>query len=134
MIGCGSVAEVKAGPGFQKASGSSLVAVTSRDVSKARDYARRHGVPRVHESAADLVNDPTVDAVYIATPPSSHCELALAAAAARKPCLVEKPMALNVTECTRMAGAFEAAGVPLWVAYYRRALPRYLLVRDLLGD
>ena len=134
VIGCGSVAEVKAGPGFQKASGSSLVAVTSRDVSRARDYAQRHGVPRVHERAADLVNDPTVDAVYIATPPSSHCELALAAAAARKPCLVEKPMALNVTECTRMAGAFEAAGVPLWVAYYRRALPRYLLVRDLLRD
>jgi 1,5-anhydro-D-fructose reductase (1,5-anhydro-D-mannitol-forming) len=134
MIGCGSVAEVKAGPGFQKATGSSLVAVTSRDVSRARDYARRHGVPRVHANAGDLVNDPDVDAVYVATPPSSHCDLALAAAAARKPCLVEKPMALNVAECTRMGAAFEAAGVPLWVAYYRRALPRYLFVRDLLGD
>jgi 1,5-anhydro-D-fructose reductase (1,5-anhydro-D-mannitol-forming) len=134
MIGCGSVADVKAGPGFQKATGSSLVAVASRDVSKARDYAQRHGVPRVHASAEDLVSDPGVDAVYIATPPASHCQLALAAAAARKPCLVEKPMALNVAECARMAGAFEAAGVPLWVAYYRRALPRYLLVRDLLRD
>ena len=135
MIGCGSVAEVKAGPGFRKASHSSLIAVTSRDVSRARDYARRHGVPRVHGSAADLVGDPDVDAVYIATPPSSHCELALLAAAARKPCLVEKPMAIDVAECARMTAAFEAAGVPLWVAYYRRALPRYLLVRDLLrGD
>lgn len=134
MIGCGSVTEVKAGPGFQKAEGSSLRAVASRDVARARDYAQRHGVPRVHASAADLVHDPEVDAVYIATPPSSHCALALAAAAARKPCLVEKPMALNVAECTRMAAAFEDAGVPLWVAYYRRALPRYLLVRDLLRD
>jgi predicted dehydrogenase len=132
MIGCGSVAEVKAGPGFQKAEGSALVAVASRNVEKARDYARRHGVPRVHTRPADLVADPGVDAVYIATPPASHCELALAAAAARKPCLVEKPMALNVTECTRMASAFNQAGVPLWVAYYRRALPRYLLVRDVL--
>ncbi len=134
MIGCGSVAEVKSGPGFQKASGSSLAAVASRDASRARDYAQRHGVPRVHATATDLVNDPGVDAVYIATPPSSHCELALVAAAARKPCLVEKPMALDVAECTRMADAFDAAGVPLWVAYYRRALPRYLLVRDLLRD
>src|SRR5262245_23496535 len=134
MIGCGSVAEVKSGPGFQKASGSALIAVASRDASRARDYAGRHGVRRVHGNATDLVSDPDLDAVYIATPPSSHCELALAAAAARKPCLVEKPMALDAAECTRMVDAFEAAGVPLWVAYYRRALPRYLLVRDLLRD
>jgi len=134
MIGCGSVAEVKAGPGFQKADGSALVAVASRDASKARDYAQRHGVPRVHETAADLIADRDVDAIYIATPPSSHCTLALAVADARKPCLVEKPMALNHAECLRMMTAFEAAGVPLWVAYYRRALPRYLLVRDLLND
>jgi 1,5-anhydro-D-fructose reductase (1,5-anhydro-D-mannitol-forming) len=70
--------------------------------------------------------------VYIATPPSSHCDLALSVARARKPCLVEKPMAMNHRECVRMVDAFDAAGRPLWVAYYRRALPRYLLVRDLL--
>jgi predicted dehydrogenase len=55
-------------------------------------------------------------------------------AAARKPCLVEKPMAINYAECTQMVNAFRAAGVPLWVAYYRRALPRYLLVRSLLAE
>ena len=132
MIGCGDVAEVKAGPGFQKASGSSLVAVTRRDLDKAHDFAARHGVARVHATAADLVADPEVDAVYIATPPSSHCELALSVARACKPCLVEKPMAMNHRECVRMVDAFDAAGCPLWVAYYRRALPRYLLVRDLL--
>jgi predicted dehydrogenase len=132
MIGCGDVAEVKAGPGFQKASGSSLVAVMRRDADKARDFARRHGVPRVHTTAADLVLDREVDAVYIATPPSSHCELALSVARARKPCLVEKPMAMSRHECVRMVEAFDAAGCPLWVAYYRRALPRYLIVRDLL--
>jgi 1,5-anhydro-D-fructose reductase (1,5-anhydro-D-mannitol-forming) len=134
MIGCGAVAEVKAGPGFQKAEGSALVAVASRDASKAREYAHRHGVPRAHATAADLIADPDVDAIYIATPPSSHCALALAVADARKPCLVEKPMALNHAECLRMIAAFERARVPLWVAYYRRALPRYLLVRDLLND
>ena len=134
IVGCGDVTEVKSGPGFQKAEGSALVAVMRRDAAKAEDYARRHGVPRVHRRAEDLILDREVDAVYIATPPSTHCELALRAAAARKPCLVEKPMALDHGECARMVDAFRAAGVPLWVAYYRRALPRFLLVRDLVAD
>jgi 1,5-anhydro-D-fructose reductase (1,5-anhydro-D-mannitol-forming) len=134
MIGCGEVAEVKSGPALQKASGSTLVAVTRRDVDKARDFARRHGVPRVHATAAELIADPDVDAVYIATPPSSHLELALNVARARKPCLVEKPMAMSRAEGARMVAAFASAGCPLWVAYYRRALPRYLLVRQLLRD
>jgi predicted dehydrogenase len=133
IIGCGDVTEVKSGPGFQKAEGSALVAVMRRDAAKARDYARRHGVPRVHERADDLIADPDVDAVYVATPPSSHCDLALRVAAAGKPCLVEKPMALNHAECVRMVGAFREAGQPLWVAYYRRTLPRFALVRDLLA-
>jgi len=134
IIGCGDVCEVKSGPGFQKAAGSSLVAVTRRDRSKAEDYARRHGVPHVHARAEDLLADPDVDAVYVATPPSSHLEYALAAAAAGKPCLVEKPMAMDHGECAEMIGAFRRAGVPLWVAYYRRALPRFLAVRQLLKD
>lgn len=134
MIGCGDVAEVKSGPAFRKAEGSALVAVMRRDRALAEDYARRHGVATVHDRAADLIDDPEVDAVYVATPPSTHCEFALLAAAAGKPCLVEKPMAMNHAESLRMVDAFAAARTPLWVAYYRRALPRYLLVRRLMGD
>ena len=133
IIGCGDVTEVKSGPGFQKADGSSLVAVMRRDRAKAEDYARRHGVPRVHDTAEALVADPEIDAVYIATPPESHEALALLVAAAGKPCLVEKPMARNHDECMSMVGAFRTAGVPLWVAYYRRALPRFLQARELLA-
>jgi predicted dehydrogenase len=133
IIGCGDVTEVKSGPGFQKAAGSSLVAVMRRDRAKAEDYARRHGVGRVHATAEDLIGDAGVDAVYIATPPATHEPLALLAAAARKPCLVEKPMARTHAECLRMVDAFRAAGVPLWVAYYRRALPRFLEARALLS-
>ena len=132
MIGCGDVAEVKSGPALYKTEGSALVAVMRRDRAKADDYARRHNVARVHTSADDLIHDPDVDVVYIATPPSSHCELALKSAAAGKPCLVEKPMAMNHAECLRMVEAFRAAQTPLWVAYYRRALPRFLKVRELL--
>jgi len=134
IIGCGDVTEVKSGPGFQKADGSALVAVMRRDAAKAHDYARRHGVPHAYDRADDLINDPDVDAVYVATPPSSHCSLSLKVAAAGKPCLVEKPMALNHEECLRMIDAFHSAGTPLWVAYYRRALPRFLAVRDCLRD
>src|SRR3954470_15565388 len=132
IIGCGDVTEVKSGPGFQKAEGSELVAVMRRDGEKARDYARRHGVARAYDRAEDLIADPQVDAVYVATPPSTHAELALAVGAAGKPCLVEKPMARTHAECVRMIDAFAARGLPLWVAYYRRALPRYVLVRELL--
>ena len=132
IIGCGNVTEVKSGPGFQKAEGSALVAVMRRDHALAEDYATRHGVPRAYGDAAALIADPEVDAVYIATPPSSHCELALAVAAAGKPCLVEKPMAMRHAECVRMNDAFRTAGVPLFAAYYRRALPRFVEVRRLL--
>jgi predicted dehydrogenase len=132
IVGCGDVTEVKSGPGFQKAEGSALVAVMRRDRAKAQDYARRHGVSRAYDDADALIADPEVDAVYIATPVSSHCELALKVASAGKPCLVEKPMAMSHDECVRMVEAFRARGVPLWVAYYRRALPRFVRIRELL--
>ena len=132
IIGCGDVTEVKSGPGFQKADGSALVAVMRRDGGKARDYARRHNVPRAYDRAEDLIHDAEVDAVYIATPPSSHGDLAFRVAAAGKPCLVEKPMALNHAECLRMIGAFQSRDVPLWVAYYRRALRRFQIVQERL--
>lgn len=133
IVGCGDVCEVKSGPALQKAAGSTLAAVMRRDRAKAEDFARRHGVPAVYTSAEALISADDIDAIYIATPPSSHHTLALAAAAAGKPCLVEKPMALNHGEAEEMVGAFAKAGVPLWVAYYRRALPRFGIVRDLLA-
>ncbi len=134
ILGCGDVTEVKSGPGFQIAKGSRLVAVMRRDVDKAEDYARRHGVPRFYGRAEALIEDAEVDAVYVATPPSSHLDLALKVAQARKPCLVEKPMALNHSECRQMVAAFRKIGRPLFVAYYRRALPRFLRVRELLRE
>ena len=132
IVGCGDVTEVKSGPALQKAEGSALVAVMRRDRAKAADYALRHGVPRYYDNAADLIADREVDAVYVATPPSSHFPIALQVAAAGKPCLVEKPMAMTHAECQRMVEVFRAKDLPLFVAYYRRALPRFLKVRELL--
>jgi predicted dehydrogenase len=134
IIGCGAVTEVKSGPALQKAPDSSLVAVMRRDGDKARDYAERHGVPRWYDDAAALVADPDVDAVYVATPPSSHREYALMAIAAGKPVYVEKPMALDHAECNAIIEAGRAAGVPVFVAYYRRALPRFRRIAGLLRE
>lgn len=133
IVGCGNVTEVKSGPGFQQAAGSELVAVMRRNGELAEDYARRHQVARWYDDADSLIGDPQVDAVYVATPPSSHKEYVLAAARAGKPVYVEKPMAMNAGECEEMIGACRKAGVPLFVAYYRRALPRFLKVKQLLS-
>ena len=132
IIGCGKVTEVKSGPALQQAPGSALVAVMRRDAALAQDYARRHGVPKWHADAQALVDDPDVDAVYVATPPSTHMQYALMAIAAGKPVYVEKPMALSFGECEAMIHASRDAGVPMFVAYYRRALPRFLKIRELL--
>jgi predicted dehydrogenase len=132
IIGCGNVTEVKSGPGFQKAANSALVAVMRRNGELAADYARRHGVPRWYDNAVALINDPEVDAVYIATPPNAHKEYTLLAAQAGKPVYVEKPMALNHEECQDMIATCELAGVPLFVAYYRRCLPRFVKIKTLI--
>jgi predicted dehydrogenase len=134
LIGCGDVTEVKSGPGFQKAEHSSLVAVMRRDGALAKDYADRHGVPRWYDDASKLIDDPDVDAVYIATPPSSHKQYTLMAAKAGKPVYVEKPMALNFAECQEMIAACKTAGVSLFVAYYRRALSRFLKIKQLIDS
>lgn len=134
IIGCGDVTERKSGPGFQNAANSALVAVMRRDAAKAADYARRHNVPRWYSDADALIRDAEVNAVYIATPPGSHLQLARQVAAAGKPALVEKPMARNHEECLAMIEAFRAAGVPLFVAYYRRALPKFQRLKSLIDD
>ncbi len=133
IIGCGDVTEVKSGPAFDRVRHSSLAAVMRRDARKAEDYARRHGVPRWTTDPDEIIEADDVDAVYVATPPSSHAHYVLRAAAAGKPVYVEKPMAVSAAEAEAMIAACEAAGVPLFVAYYRRALPRFAFVGERLA-
>ncbi|BDT68133.1 oxidoreductase P35 [Comamonadaceae bacterium OS-1] len=132
ILGCGKVTELKSGPAFNKVAGSRLVAVMRRNAALAQSYAERHGVPRWYVDADALINDPEVNAVYIATPPDSHHFYALKVAAAGKVCCVEKPMAPSHRECLEMTAAFEAAGLPLFVSYYRRSLPRFAQVKQWL--
>ena len=134
IIGCGDVTEVKSGPAFNKVSDSKLVAVMRRNASLAEDYARRHNVPKFYSSANDLINDPEVNAVYIATPPSSHAEYAIEVIKARKPVYIEKPMAVNYSECLNINRAAEKYKIPVFVAYYRRTLPGFLLVKEMIEN
>lgn len=134
IIGCGDVTEVKSGPAFSLVPDSRLVHVMRRTPGKAEDYARRHAVPNWSDDAADLLADPAVDAVYVATPPGSHLRYVLAAAEAGKHVLVEKVMGTNADECDQMVSACERAGVRLWVAYYRRYLPRFTAICDAVRE
>ncbi|MFP4367686.1 MAG: Gfo/Idh/MocA family protein, partial [Bacteroidales bacterium] len=134
IIGCGNVTEVKSGPAFNKIKDSRLAAVMRRDAGKAKDYAIRHNVPAWYDDAQKLVNDPDVNAVYVATPPGSHAEYAIMAMKAGKPVYVEKPMATSYLECQEMIKVSEKTGVPLFVAYYRRMLPGFVKVKELLDS
>jgi predicted dehydrogenase len=133
IIGCGNVTEVKSGPAFNKVEGSRLLAVMRRDRALAEDYARRHSVPRFYSDANLLINDPEINAVYIATPPGTHAEYALKVIKAGKPVYIEKPMALNYRECRKIVSAGEKHKVPVFVAYYRRSLPGFVKVKELIS-
>ena len=133
IIGCGDVTEIKSGPAFQKIPGSRLKTVMRRDEAKLRDYALRHHVEHCTTDYLEIMNDPEIDAVYIATPPNLHCFYTLEAAKCGKAVYVEKPMATTVAECRRMIAACEEAGVPLFTAYYRRGMEKYLTIRELLA-
>lgn len=132
IIGVGDVCEVKSAPAMQLIENSELVAVMRRNGEKAKDYAYRHRVNSWYDDAANLINDPEVNAIYIATPPGAHAEYAIMAAKAGKPVYVEKPMAKSTEECQQMIAACRLAEVPLYVAYYRRRLPNFEKIKSLL--
>jgi predicted dehydrogenase len=134
IIGVGDVCEKKSGPAFQNIEGSTLAAVMRRTGYLAEDYAKRHGVPKWYDDAEKLIHDPDINAIYIATPPDGHAPYTALAAAAGKPVYVEKPMARNHQECIKMIVDCEAADIPLFVAYYRRALPNYLKIKALIEE
>lgn len=134
FLGCGNVTEKKSGPAYQKTNGFEVAAVFRRNLAKAQDYAERHSISRVHETAEALINDPQIEAVYIATPPDSHLQYALQVADAEKICCIEKPLAPTYAEAKEINTAFTDKNVPLFVAYYRRSLPRFIQLKQWLEE
>jgi predicted dehydrogenase len=132
IIGCGSVTELKSGPAFNKVHGSQTLAVMRRNTEKAEDYAVRHRIPSWYVSADELIEDPDINAVYIATPPSLHAGYAIRAMEKGKAVYVEKPMAANYSDCLNMYNTSLQTGMPLYVAYYRRYLPYFIKVKEII--
>lgn len=132
FIGCGEVTEKKSGPAFAEVEGSHVEAVMSRSEQKARNYAERHNIRKWYTDAQELIDDPDVNAVYIATPPSSHATFAIMAMKAGKPVYVEKPLAASYNDCIRINHVSEQTGVPCFVAYYRRYLPYFQKVKEII--
>lgn len=134
FIGCGEVTEIKSGPAFSEVEGSTVVAVMSRTEERARTYAIKRGIPKWYTDAQELIDDPDVNAVYVATPPSSHATYAIMSMKAGKPVYVEKPLAASYEDCARINRISEETGIPCFVAYYRRCLPYFQKVKDIVNN
>ena len=134
FIGCGEVTRYKSGPAFQKVENSNVVAVMSRDLEKAQKYAKEHGIKKWYDDAQLLIQDPEVNAIYIATPPSSHATYAIMSMKAGKPVYIEKPMAVTYEECTRINRIAKETNVKCFVAYYRRYLPYFMKIKELIDN
>lgn len=134
FIGCGSVTETKSGPAYKQTDGFNVIAVMRRNKEKAKDYSKRHNIAKYYTNADDLINDPDVDAIYIATPPDTHKLYALKVAEANKPCCIEKPITPHYNEALDIYNAFNTKKLPLFIAYYRRSLPRFNKIKAFLDN
>jgi predicted dehydrogenase len=133
IIGCGDVAEIKSGPAFQKVANSKLVAVMRRDTAKAKDFAKRHHVPFFYDTVDDIINHPEINALYIATPPSTHLEIAKQCLAADKFVYLERPITMNADEALELE-KMVTNNDKIVVAHYRRNLPAFKKVKELLDN
>lgn len=134
FIGCGEATEKKSGPAFNEVDGSKVVAVMSRSEQKAKSYAKRHNIEKWYTDAQEIIDDPDINALYIATPPSSHATFAIMSMKAGKPVYIEKPLAASYEDCARINRISEQTGVPCFVAYYRRYLPYFQKVKSIITN
>jgi predicted dehydrogenase len=134
VLSTASIAREKVIPGIQGADRCRVVAIASRDASRAADVARQLGIPTVHASYEALLGDPNVDVVYIPLPNHLHAEWAMAAARAGKHVLCEKPLALTSGDAERMIEVAEAEGVRLMEAFMYRLHPSWVAVRELVAS
>lgn len=134
ILGAGDVTEIKSGPAYKHTENFKVKAVMRRNAEKAKDYAQRHNIEKFYSNADALIQDVEIDAIYIATPPDTHLYYALKVAEAGKICCIEKPMAPSYADCVAIDEAFAAKNIPLYVAYYRRSLPRFNQIKQWLEE
>ncbi len=134
IIGCGKVVEEKSGPAFNRVPNSSLYAIMRRKEEAARASANKLGAKKWYTKVEEMLEDHAVDAVYIATPPGAHLDQALACSRARKPTYIEKPVARSYHEALKIVEAFESSNTPLFAAHYRRALPKFKEIKNVIDS
>jgi predicted dehydrogenase len=134
VLGCADIAVKKVIPAMNGSESSRVVAIASRSGARARATAEQLGIPRAHGSYEELLSDEEVEAVYIPLPNHLHAEWTLAAVAAGKHVLCEKPMALTADQAREMVDGSERAGVKLMEAFMYRLHPLWLEVRRLLKE
>ncbi|MBY0506322.1 MAG: Gfo/Idh/MocA family oxidoreductase [Bryobacteraceae bacterium] len=134
ILGAGDIARKHVAAAMQNAPGHRLAAIMRRNPAEAVAFAKDFNVDRVYTSAEDLVADPTIDAVFIGTPPSSHAELTALAARAGKHVLCEKPIASTVAAAQAMIDVCEGNNVRLMICHYQRANTRHQQIRQWLND
>lgn len=133
FLGAGSIADYHLG-GLAAAGGAAVRVLAARTGERAGAVARRHGIPEVTTDWRRVLERRDVDAVVIATPDDTHCEIACAAAAAGKAVLLQKPMGRSVAECVRVVRAARTAGVFLQVSFMHRYFEEVVRTRELLGE
>src|SRR5579859_7980116 len=131
LIGLGKIAQVRIAPAFARSPTEHLVAVAGRDPARTAAFAAQHSA--APQTIAGLLADPTITAVYIAAANDLHAEYTLAAAAAGKHVLCEKPLARTAEEAEAMIVACRAAGVSLGTAFMMRFHPVHQAIRDLIA-
>ena len=133
IIGCGDIAGHFA-QAVESLDGAVIEAVAARDAGRARDFARRHAIRQYYGDYAQMLQNSTLDGVYVATVNSAHLESILIAVDAGLPVLCEKPMALSVSDFDRATRAAEQKGVALMEAMWSCFLPAYDKMREMIRD
>ena len=134
IVSTGRHPDTKMAPAINAADGAAIAGVVSRDMGRARDFGEKHGAAHAYDNLDELLRDPGVDVVYIASPNALHAEQTIRAAEAGKHVLVEKPMALSTADAERMIEACDAAGVRLCVGFHLRNHEGHQRLRQLVGD
>lgn len=134
IIGASGVAHRRTMPAINMAEDNELRALMVRDIERAKKLAEEHGAPMYYDSVDDLLSDPEVDAVHIATPVYLHCEHVIKSAKHHKHILCEKPMAMNVDECKRMIQACEQNNVLLEIGFTLRFHPCFHEIKSIIDN
>jgi predicted dehydrogenase len=132
VLGAAKIAVEKVIPAMQKGKYSTVTAIASRSLARARSAARRLGVPKAYGSYEELLADPEIDAVYNPLPNHLHVPWSMRAAEAGKHVLCEKPLALDTKEARKLLRARDRTGVLVQEAVMVRTHPQWLAAREIL--